>query len=98
MYRDKKHTEAEPRWIFLVGRGTIIKISAILAPLTKVTFFQKRWIITNFTTWNLQFQRVSKNFAVIFEIGRAFTKCNAVFFTTRLYLICIMSNLMKTAE
>ena len=83
---------------FLVGRCTIIKITAILAPVTKDTFFQKRWIITNFTTSNLQFQGVPKNSAVIFEIGRAFTMCNAVFFTTRLYLICIMSNLMKTAE
>ena len=41
-----KYTEAEPSLIFLVGRGTILKITAILAPVTKVTFFQKRWIIT----------------------------------------------------
>ena len=46
-----KYTETEPRWIFLVGRGTMIKISAILTPVTKVTFFQERWIITNFILW-----------------------------------------------
>ena len=37
----------------------IIKITAIRAPVTKVTFFQERWIITNFTIWNLHFLRVS---------------------------------------
>ena len=35
-------------WIFLVGRGITIKITAILAPVTKVTFFQERFIISNF--------------------------------------------------
>ena len=47
----QKYTEAEPRWSFLVGRGSTIKITAILAPVTKVTFFQERWIITNFILW-----------------------------------------------
>ena len=43
---------------FFVGRGTIIKITAIVAPVTKVTFFQERWIIKNFILWKLQFRRV----------------------------------------
>ena len=37
---------------FWGSRGTIIKITAILAPVTKVTFFQERFIISNFLFWN----------------------------------------------
>ena len=36
---------------FSRSRYFIIKITAILAPVTKVTFFQERWIIPNFILW-----------------------------------------------